>query len=147
MMSAQALGAAQRSPDLRPAVLSNLTSHTRPSAKVPRTLGTIRIAPDTAARAQWLHMLVTISISGIARRVSSVASHFDVKKRSKISITALHFDCSAHYNTEMDRQSVYTLSLFGEGRSANGDQSRKQTQQELLDFILEFHLENVFIYR
>ncbi|KAK3686788.1 minichromosome maintenance protein 5 [Vermiconidia calcicola] len=47
----------------------------------------------------------------------------------------------------MDRQSVYSLSLFGEDRSANGDQSNRQIQQELVDFILEFHLENVFIYR
>lgn len=42
---------------------------------------------------------------------------------------------------------MYTLSLFGEERSANGDSSARQTQQELVDFILEFHLENVFIYR
>ncbi|TKA52756.1 hypothetical protein B0A55_12132 [Friedmanniomyces simplex] len=48
----------------------------------------------------------------------------------------------------MDRQSVYTLSLFGEDRSANGGQeTNKQVQQELVDFILEFHLDNVFIYR
>ncbi|KAI7535470.1 DNA replication licensing factor, partial [Hortaea werneckii] len=48
----------------------------------------------------------------------------------------------------MDRQSVYTLSLFGEDRSAAGGQeSNRQIQQELVDFILEFHLDNVFIYR
>ena len=47
----------------------------------------------------------------------------------------------------MDRQSVYTLSLFGEDRSVNGGESNKQIQQDLVDFILEFHLENVFIYR
>lgn len=47
----------------------------------------------------------------------------------------------------MDRQSVYTLSLFGEDRSASGGESNKHVQQELVDFILEFHLENVFIYR
>ena len=47
----------------------------------------------------------------------------------------------------MDRQSVYTLSLFGEDKSLNGGGSNKQTQKELVDFILEFHLENVFIYR
>lgn len=49
--------------------------------------------------------------------------------------------------TNMDRQSVYTLSLFGEERSANGGESNKQLHQDLVDFILEFHLENVFIYR
>ncbi|KAK3115981.1 minichromosome maintenance protein 5 [Teratosphaeriaceae sp. CCFEE 6253] len=48
----------------------------------------------------------------------------------------------------MDRQSVYTLSLFGEERSANGGQdSNKQVQQELVNFILDFHLDNVFLYR
>jgi DNA replication licensing factor MCM5 len=47
----------------------------------------------------------------------------------------------------MDRQSVYTLPLFGEDRSESGGESNKQIQQELVDFVLEFHLENVFIYR
>jgi len=49
----------------------------------------------------------------------------------------------------MDRQSVYTLSLFGEERSANGagGGSNRQIQQDLVDFVLDFHLENVFIYR
>lgn len=47
----------------------------------------------------------------------------------------------------MDRQSVYTLPLFGEERSENGGESNRQIQQELVDFILEFHLENNFIYR
>ena len=42
---------------------------------------------------------------------------------------------------------MYTLSLFGEDRSANGGDSNRQIQQDLVDFILEFHLENVFIYR
>ncbi|KAF7189973.1 DNA replication licensing factor mcm5 [Pseudocercospora fuligena] len=47
----------------------------------------------------------------------------------------------------MDRQSVYTLSLFGEERSADGDQTNKQIQKELIAFILEFHLDGVYIYR
>ena len=48
----------------------------------------------------------------------------------------------------MDRQSVYTLSLFGEDRSANGGlESVKQLQQELVDFVLDFHLDTVFVYR
>lgn len=46
----------------------------------------------------------------------------------------------------MDRQSVYTLSLFGENESVGGG-SNKKIQKELVDFILEFHLENVYIYR
>lgn len=46
----------------------------------------------------------------------------------------------------MDRQSVYSLSLFGEDR-ANGQDSRGQVQKELVDFILDFQIENTFIYR
>lgn len=47
----------------------------------------------------------------------------------------------------MDRQPTYSLSLFGDNQSSTGDQTIKQIQQELVDFILDFHLENVFIYR
>jgi DNA replication licensing factor MCM5 len=46
----------------------------------------------------------------------------------------------------MDRQSVYTLSLFGENENVGGE-SNKKIQKELVDFVLEFHLENVYIYR
>jgi len=45
----------------------------------------------------------------------------------------------------MDRQSVYTLSLFGEDKAI--EESNKRVQKELVDFILDFHLDNVFIYR
>lgn len=47
----------------------------------------------------------------------------------------------------MDRQSVYTLSLFGEEQSANGDSTNKQVQKELVAFVLEFHLDGNYIYR
>jgi hypothetical protein len=50
----------------------------------------------------------------------------------------------------MDRQSVYTLSL-GYGRGSEADtpdpDSRQVIQQKLVDFILEFEIDNVFIYR
>jgi DNA replication licensing factor MCM5 len=46
----------------------------------------------------------------------------------------------------MDRQSTYTLSLFGES-NPEGDSSNKQLQKELVAFVLDFHLDNVFIYR
>ncbi|EGP85117.1 unnamed protein product [Zymoseptoria tritici ST99CH_1A5] len=46
----------------------------------------------------------------------------------------------------MDRQSTYTLSLFGES-NGDGDSSNKQIQKELVAFVLDFHLDNVFIYR
>lgn len=45
----------------------------------------------------------------------------------------------------MDRQSVYTLSLFGE--NSDGDQTNKQVQKELVAFILEFHLDGTYLYR
>jgi DNA replication licensing factor MCM5 len=48
----------------------------------------------------------------------------------------------------MDRQSVYTLSLFGEERSAtDGEHSNKQTHNELVAFVLDFHLDGNYIYR
>ena len=45
----------------------------------------------------------------------------------------------------MDRQSVYTLSLFGE--NANGEDSNRQTHRDLVSFILDFHLDGAYIYR
>ena len=47
----------------------------------------------------------------------------------------------------MDRQSVYTLSLFGETASANGEESNKQVQKEIVNFVLEFHLDGIYVYR
>ena len=47
----------------------------------------------------------------------------------------------------MDRQSVYTLSVFPEDKELNGEDSRGHIQQQLVAFILEFHIENAFIYR
>ena len=48
----------------------------------------------------------------------------------------------------MDRQSVYALSL-GLTSHTEEDQrdSRGHVEQQLVDFVLEFHLDNVFIYR
>ncbi len=40
---------------------------------------------------------------------------------------------------------MYTLSLFGEDKAI--EESNKKIQKELVDFILEFHLDNVFLYR
>jgi hypothetical protein len=50
----------------------------------------------------------------------------------------------------MDRESVYTLSigLTSTGRDGDDDsQARSRTQQQLIDFLLEFRIENQFIYR
>jgi hypothetical protein len=49
----------------------------------------------------------------------------------------------------MDRQSVYTLSLgFSQGSQADEEpDSRQHIQQQLVDFILEFQIDNVFLYR
>lgn len=48
--------------------------------------------------------------------------------------------------TTMDRESTYALSLFGTERNENED-SNSQIQQLLVDFVLDFHIDNVFIYR
>ena len=47
----------------------------------------------------------------------------------------------------MDRQSIYTLSLFGEQDDRSFESSHRQTTELLTKFILEFHVENVFLYR
>jgi hypothetical protein len=47
----------------------------------------------------------------------------------------------------MDRESVYTLSIgLGSTRDDEVD-SRLQTRQQLIDFILEYRVDNQFIYR
>lgn len=70
--------------------------------------------------------------------------HTDAKRR-----VWMESDSSPSHThiTTMDRQSVYTLSLFGEEQSANGDSTNKQTQKELVAFVLEFHLDGNYIYR
>lgn len=46
----------------------------------------------------------------------------------------------------MDRQPVYSLSVLAPDQDAN-EESRSQIQSQLRDFILEFRLDNAFIYR
>lgn len=46
----------------------------------------------------------------------------------------------------MDRQPVYSLSVLAPDPDANGD-SKTQIKNELRDFILEFRIDNAFIYR
>lgn len=46
----------------------------------------------------------------------------------------------------MDRQPVYSLSVLAPDPDANDD-SRTQIKNELRDFILEFRIDNAFIYR
>lgn len=48
-----------------------------------------------------------------------------------------------------DRQTAYSISIFG---SQAGDERQDGTtpsrvQQQLVDFIMDFHLDNVFLYR
>lgn len=46
----------------------------------------------------------------------------------------------------MDRQSVYSLSVLAPDLDANED-SPTQIRGQLRDFILEFRLDNAFLYR
>jgi DNA replication licensing factor MCM5 len=48
-----------------------------------------------------------------------------------------------------DRQSAYSISLFGSQREENGADgpTPSRVHQTLVDFVMEFHLDNVFIYR
>ena len=47
---------------------------------------------------------------------------------------------------QMDQQSVYSLSVLPPDERASDD-SRTHIQAQLRDFILEFRLDNAFIYR
>ncbi|OCK77307.1 DNA replication licensing factor mcm5 [Lepidopterella palustris CBS 459.81] len=48
-----------------------------------------------------------------------------------------------------DRQSAYSISVFGSQRddSAPDTVSPSRVQQALVDFVMEFHLDNIFVYR
>lgn len=49
----------------------------------------------------------------------------------------------------MDRQTVYSLDLWGEQKSeaSAGQESNNQVQKKLVDFVLSFAVDNAFIYR
>ena len=87
----------------------------------------------------WIAELRALALSRVsARRV------FRVEPSNPSNFT-LNLPAQ-HTQRTMDRQSVYTLSLFGENENVGGE-SNKKIQKELVDFVLEFHLENVYIYR
>lgn len=46
----------------------------------------------------------------------------------------------------MDRQSAYALSVLNPDRDGNED-SRTRIESQLREFVLEFRLDNAFIYR
>jgi hypothetical protein len=52
-------------------------------------------------------------------------------------------------NISMDRETVYSLDLWGERKSevSTGQESNIQVQKKLVDFILSFAVDNAFIYR
>lgn len=47
----------------------------------------------------------------------------------------------------MDQRSAYTISIFNGDEATHGPDSRIWTTKALENFILEFHIDNVFIYR
>jgi hypothetical protein len=55
----------------------------------------------------------------------------------------------SHTTHKMDRQTVYSLDLWGEQKSeaSAGQESNNQVQKKLVDFILSFAVDNAFIYR
>lgn len=48
--------------------------------------------------------------------------------------------------SKMDRQSAFSVSVFGNRDGPNED-SRSQIQEQLVNFILSFRIDNKFIYR
>lgn len=47
----------------------------------------------------------------------------------------------------MDTRSVYTVSVLQGDERFNGQDSRTAIQQRLMNFVLDFHTDNTFIYR
>lgn len=47
----------------------------------------------------------------------------------------------------MDTRSTYTISVYPSDPESTGPDTRAWTQQAFINFILEFHIDNVFIYR
>ena len=74
-----------------------------------------------------------------------------VSRGTRIDCPLLHFRPLVHNGTYTmtDRQTAYSISIFG---SQAGDERQDGTtpsrvQQQLVDFIMDFHLDNVFLYR
>jgi hypothetical protein len=59
-----------------------------------------------------------------------------------------HIKSHAH-PLKMDRQTVYSLDLWGEQKSEvnDGQESNNAVQKKLVDFILSFAVDNAFVYR
>lgn len=47
----------------------------------------------------------------------------------------------------MDREASYAVDFFSDLRSDVGETSNRATQRQLVDFILQFQIDNIFIYR
>lgn len=47
----------------------------------------------------------------------------------------------------MDARSVYTVSVLPPDETFSGPDGRAATQRDLMNFILDFHIDNAFIYR
>lgn len=68
-------------------------------------------------------------------------------KRS-VGVCVISLDQILTFTANMDRQTVYSLDLWGEKSEQNdGQESNRQVQTKLVDFILSFAVDNAFIYR
>jgi DNA replication licensing factor MCM5 len=53
-----------------------------------------------------------------------------------------------NFTITMDRESVYALSIgLSQGTQADEPDSRVNIEQRLVEFVLEFQIDNAFIYR
>ena len=72
------------------------------------------------------------------------------RKSQPDAIHPFHHKTSAHLFapalSKMDRQSAFSVSVFGNRDGPNED-SRSQIQEQLVNFILGFRIDNKFIYR
>jgi len=78
----------------------------------------------------------------VARRNASSQSVWDFNDLQHCS----HAIRTPYTCQKMDRQSVYSLNVLAPDPDASED-SRSQVQDHLREFILEFRLDNAFIYR
>lgn len=65
---------------------------------------------------------------------------------------AIHISSLPHWfsltsTVRMDTRSVYTIGTYYPDELYHGPDTRGQTQKALMNFILEFHIDNTFIYR
>ncbi len=83
-------------------------------------------------------------------RVSDARTRFDASALDlPPGFSPFHYSPTfqSYKHCRMDTRSVYTIGTYYPDESHHGPDTRGQTQKALMNFILEFHIDNTFIYR